>query len=134
MNDYTVQYGLVGSDNKVPCRINGNITRMNAFKWDFKNNKHKTIHIVGIDSTVVGTDTNILLILGLEPKDSKNYTRIRTMVGDSKNSTSYKHDVVGILAATRVGLLLWRGEVKIFQRQRYADLFIGDAIAIIKFR
>ncbi|KAE9539672.1 hypothetical protein AGLY_004924, partial [Aphis glycines] len=87
---YAVQYGLVGSDAKVPCVINGNGTRMNAFKWDFKKDKHKT------NSTVVGTDTNILLILGLEPGDSKNYTCIPKMVGDSKNGTSYKHYVVAV--------------------------------------
>ncbi|CAH1736758.1 unnamed protein product [Aphis gossypii] len=87
---YAVQYGLVGNDAKVPCVINGNGTKMNAFKWDFKKDKHKT------NSTVVGTDTNILLILGLEPGDSKNYTCIPKMVGDSKNGTSYKHYVVVI--------------------------------------
>lgn len=49
------------------------------------------------DSTVTGTDTNILLILGLEPGDSKNYTCIPTTdaVGGTKNGTSYKHYVVG---------------------------------------
>ncbi|KAF0723256.1 Ig-like domain-containing protein [Aphis craccivora] len=90
LDHYTVQYVLVGSDAKVPCMINGNKTRMNAFRWDFKKNIHKT------NSMVVGTDTNILLILGLEPGDSKNYTCIPTMVGDSRSSTSYRHDVVAV--------------------------------------
>ncbi|CAH1736626.1 unnamed protein product [Aphis gossypii] len=87
---YAVQYSLVGSDAKVQCVINGNGTKMNAFKWDFKKGKHKT------NSTVTGTDTNMLLILGLEPGDSKNYTCTPTMdmVGGSKNGTFYKHYVL----------------------------------------
>ncbi|XP_029346458.1 uncharacterized protein LOC115034267 [Acyrthosiphon pisum] len=88
---YAVQYALVGSDAKVQCLINGNGTRMNAFKWDFKKSKNTT------NSTVTGADTNILLILGLEPGDSNNYTCIPTMdaVGGTRNGTSYKHYVVG---------------------------------------
>ncbi|XP_022182320.1 uncharacterized protein LOC111042121 isoform X1 [Myzus persicae] len=87
---YAVQYSLVGGDAKVPCLINGNGTRMNSFKWDFKKSKHKT------NSTITGNDTNILLILGLEPGDSNNYTCIPTTDGveNSKNVTSYKHYVV----------------------------------------
>ncbi|XP_025190793.1 uncharacterized protein LOC112591252 [Melanaphis sacchari] len=89
---YAVQYSLVGSDAKVKCLINGNGTTISAFKWDFKKGKHKT------NSTVTGTDTSILLILGLEPGDSKNYTCIPTIdvVGNSKNGTSYKHYVVAV--------------------------------------
>ncbi|CAH1736627.1 unnamed protein product [Aphis gossypii] len=89
---YAVQYSLVGSDAKVQCVINGNGTKMNAFKWDFKKGKHKT------NSTVTGTDTNMLLILGLEPGDSKNYTCTPTMdmVGGSKNGTFYKHYVLAV--------------------------------------
>ncbi|XP_060853047.1 uncharacterized protein LOC132930939 isoform X2 [Rhopalosiphum padi] len=90
---YAVQYGLVGSDAKVQCVINGNGTKMNSFKWDFKRSKHKT------NSTVTGTDTNILLILAMEPGDSKNYTCLPKIdvVGDSKNGSSnkqYKHYVI----------------------------------------
>ncbi|XP_026804415.1 uncharacterized protein LOC113547993 [Rhopalosiphum maidis] len=92
---YAVQYGLVGSDTKVQCVINGNGTKMNSFKWDFKRGKHKT------NSTVTGTDTNILLILAMEPGDSKNYTCIpkTDVVGDSKNGASnkqYKHYVIAV--------------------------------------
>ncbi|XP_022182330.1 uncharacterized protein LOC111042121 isoform X2 [Myzus persicae] len=89
---YAVQYSLVGGDAKVPCLINGNGTRMNSFKWDFKKSKHKT------NSTITGNDTNILLILGLEPGDSNNYTCIPTTDGveNSKNVTSYKHYVVAV--------------------------------------
>uniref|UniRef100_A0A2S2NBE5 Ig-like domain-containing protein n=1 Tax=Schizaphis graminum TaxID=13262 RepID=A0A2S2NBE5_SCHGA len=92
---YAVQYGLVGSDAKVQCVINGNGTKMNSFKWDFKQGKHKT------NSTVTGTDSNILLILAMEPGDSKNYTCMpkTDVVGDSKNGSSYKqykHYVIAV--------------------------------------
>ncbi|XP_026818813.1 uncharacterized protein LOC113557470 [Rhopalosiphum maidis] len=89
---YAVQYGLVGSDVKVQCVISNDGTKMNSFKWDFKLGKHKT------NSTVTGTDMNILLILGMEPGDSKNYTCIATtdVVGNSKNGSSYKHYVIAV--------------------------------------
>ncbi|CAI6363057.1 unnamed protein product [Macrosiphum euphorbiae] len=68
---------------------------MNAFKWDFKKGKNTT------NSTITGADTNILLILGLEPGDSNNYTCIPTMdaAGGTRNGTSYKHYVVAVKRA-----------------------------------
>lgn len=50
------------------------------------------------DSTVVGSNTNILMILGLDPKDSKNYTCIVSTIDATEKTaeTSYKHHVIGI--------------------------------------
>jgi len=50
------------------------------------------------DSTVSGTDMNNLLILRLNPRDSKNYTCLPN-AGTVENSTNvkpYTHHVIGI--------------------------------------
>lgn len=54
-------------------------------------------HLFLPDSTVTGTDTSHLLILGLEPRDSKNYTCVPSMdvEGKLKNGSSYTHYVIG---------------------------------------
>lgn len=49
------------------------------------------------DSTITGINMNSLLILGLEPEDSKNYTCIISNNGikSKKKENSYKHYVIG---------------------------------------
>lgn len=115
----------MGSDVRIRCLVKSDVnsTGINAFRWNYKKGKHKTSKTIEIpitvgyyylrhftlgnisnshislfsDSTVTGVDTSNLLILGLEPGDSKNYTCIpyTGAIRNSKYSTSYTHYVVG---------------------------------------
>lgn len=50
------------------------------------------------DSTITGLNTNTMIILGLDSKDSKNYTCIVSTIDANEKTveTSYKHQIIGI--------------------------------------
>lgn len=50
------------------------------------------------DSTIAGSNTNTLMILGLDPKDSKNYTCVMSTIDTNEKAEemSYKHHIIGI--------------------------------------